>query len=96
MTAVGHSAPDPPVTIVASDTDTNVLAKAANGIYTEDKIAQLSPARIKQFSCAAKGDKAGMVRVRRELRDLISFHQINPAAMTGRCVGRWMPFSAAM
>ena len=67
----------PPVTIVASDLDTNVLAKAANGIYTEDKIAQLSPARIKQFFLRGKGDKAGMVRVRRELRDLISFRQIN-------------------
>lgn len=67
----------PPVTILASDLDTNVLAKAANGIYTEDKIAQLSAARTKQFFLRGRGDKSGLVRVRRELRELITYRQIN-------------------
>lgn len=67
----------PPVSIIASDLDTNVLEKAANGVYTEDKIARLPERQIKQFFLRGKGEKSGLVRVRRELRELIAFRQIN-------------------
>ena len=78
MTAVeAFGSLQPPVAIIASDLDTNVLDKAANGVYTEDKIARLPERQIKQFFLRGKGDKSGLVRVRRELRDLITFRQIN-------------------
>lgn len=67
----------PPVQIVASDIDTGVLNTAAQGIYPESRIEQLSSERRKRFFLRGKGDMAGQVRVRDELRELIEFRQIN-------------------
>jgi chemotaxis protein methyltransferase CheR len=67
----------PPVHILATDIDTNVLATAANGVYPLDRIEKLSPERQRRFFLRGKGDKAGLVRVREELRKLITYRQIN-------------------
>ncbi|HAT32989.1 MAG TPA: chemotaxis protein CheR, partial [Janthinobacterium sp.] len=67
----------PPVTIIATDIDTNVLATAANGVYTLDRLDKMSPERSKRFFLRGKGDREGMVRVRPELRQLITFKQLN-------------------
>lgn len=78
MTAVeAFGSLQPPVSIIASDLDTNVLEKAAAGVYTEDKVARMSERRLKQFFLRGKGNNQGLVRVRRELREMISFRQIN-------------------
>ena len=69
--------PDWDVKILATDIDTNVIAKAASGIYSIDRLEGLDPALIKRWFVKGKGDKAGMVKVRRELQDLISFKQLN-------------------
>lgn len=68
---------DPPVRILASDVDTNVLATAQAGVYTDDRIAKLEPERVKRFFKRGSGVNAGKVRVREELRRLITFRQIN-------------------
>ena len=68
---------DPPVRILASDVDTNVLAAAQTGVYTEDRIEKLDSARLKRFFRRGSGANAGKVRVRDELRKLITFRQIN-------------------
>lgn len=67
----------PPVSIIASDIDTNVLATAARGVYPEDRISKMSPERCKAFFLRGKGAQEGLVRVRNELRDLITFQQVN-------------------
>ena len=67
----------PPVHIVATDIDTNVLTTAANGVYTEDRLDKLSPERIRRFFQKGKNEQAGMVRVRQELRQMVSFKKIN-------------------
>ncbi|WP_395400005.1 CheR family methyltransferase [Pseudoduganella sp. UC29_106] len=67
----------PPVHILATDIDTNVLATAANGVYPIERIEKLSPERQRRFFLRGKGDKAGLVRVREELRKLITYRQIN-------------------
>ena len=78
MTAVeAFGSFDPPVRILASDVDTNVLAAAQAGIYTDDRIAKLEPERLERFFKRGSGVNAGKVRVREELRRLISFRQIN-------------------
>lgn len=68
---------DPPVRILASDIDTNVLAAAESGIYTEDRVAKMDPERLKRFFRRGTGANAGKVRVCEALRRLISFRRIN-------------------
>ncbi|MDQ1831035.1 CheR family methyltransferase [Massilia scottii] len=67
----------PPVQIIATDIDTNVLATGANGVYGIDRIDKLEPERARRFFLRGKGDQEGMVRVRPELRQLVTFKQLN-------------------
>jgi len=68
---------NPPVRILASDVDTNVLASAQAGVYSEDRVEKLDPARVKRFFKRGSGGNAGKVRVREELRNLVTFRRIN-------------------
>lgn len=67
----------PPVSIIASDVDTNVLAKAEAGVYPLERVEKLSPDLVKRFFLKGTGSQAGFVKVRPELRALITFRQIN-------------------
>jgi chemotaxis protein methyltransferase CheR len=68
---------NPPVRIIATDIDTNVLTSASNGIYTLDRLEKLSTERAKKFFLRGKGRQEGYVRVRPELRQMITFKQLN-------------------
>jgi len=67
----------PPVKILATDLDTNVLEKGRQGIYTIDRIEKLSQNQVKRFFLRGDGAQEGYVRVRKELRDMITFRQLN-------------------
>jgi chemotaxis protein methyltransferase CheR len=67
----------PPVEIVASDIDTNVLATAARGVYAMDRVGKLGDARLKSFFLKGTGNQAGYVRVRPDLQRLITFTRVN-------------------
>jgi chemotaxis protein methyltransferase CheR len=67
----------PPVEVIATDIDTMVLATAAAGVYPEERIEKLSSERTRRFLLRGKGSKTGLVRVRPELRSLVSFSQLN-------------------
>ncbi len=67
----------PPVTIVATDIDTNVLETAASGVYAIDRLDKMPKDRARRFFQKGKGERAGLVRVRPELRQLVSFKQLN-------------------
>lgn len=67
----------PPVKIIATDIDTNVLNTAERGVYSLDRIEKLSTERAKKFFLRGKGQNDGQVRVRNELRNLIEFKQLN-------------------
>ncbi len=67
----------PPVSIVATDIDTNVLETAANGVYPIDRIDKLDQGRLKRFFQRGKGERSGLARVRPELRKLITFKPLN-------------------
>jgi chemotaxis protein methyltransferase CheR len=59
--------------ILATDIDTNVVAKGAGGVYPENELNGLSPDRAGLFEPAG----AGMVRVPLAARELVSFKQLN-------------------
>jgi chemotaxis protein methyltransferase CheR len=67
----------PPAQVIATDIDTNVLATAANGVYPIDRIERVSQERVKRFFLKGKGAQEGLVRVRPELRQMVTFKQLN-------------------
>lgn len=67
----------PPVEIIASDIDSQVLRTAATGIYNLERLDALSLAQKKQFFLRGKGVNSGKAKVIDELRKLIDFRQIN-------------------
>ncbi len=79
----------PPVHIIATDIDTNVLVTAENGVYPIERVEKMSPALVKRFFLRGKGDKEGFVRVRPELRQLITFKQLNLLADSWPITGQF-------
>jgi chemotaxis protein methyltransferase CheR len=67
----------PPAHVVATDIDTNVLNTAANGVYPLERLDKMDPARARRFFLRGKGKQEGYVRVRPELRQMITFKQLN-------------------
>jgi chemotaxis protein methyltransferase CheR len=67
----------PPVEIIATDIDTNVLATASKGVYPYERVSKLSEKRRKEFFQKGTGSQEGSVRVRNELRHLIRFEPLN-------------------
>ncbi|EUJ10676.1 methylase of chemotaxis methyl-accepting protein [Methylophilaceae bacterium 11] len=67
----------PPVEIYATDIDTNVLATASKGVYPYERVSKLSEKRRREFFQKGTGQNEGSVRVRNELRSLITFSQLN-------------------
>ena len=67
----------PNVTLLATDIDTDVLAKAQHGVYPHKNVETLEESLKKRYFLRGKGTNAGYVRVIPELRDLIAYRQIN-------------------
>lgn len=67
----------PPVHIVATDIDTNVLSTASNGVYPMERVEKMAPERLRRFFLKGKGAHEGMARIRPELRSLVTFKQLN-------------------
>lgn len=67
----------PPVQILASDIDTNVLKTAERGVYPVERVERLHPERLRKFFLKGTGAQTGYVRVRHELQKLVSFTRVN-------------------
>lgn len=75
--AEAYATMTPPVTILASDLDTQVLRKAEEGVYPIERVERLSAERTRRFFLRGTGQQSGFVRVRPELRSLITFRRVN-------------------
>lgn len=67
----------PPVHIIATDLDTQVLAKARQGVYPLDRVERLPREQVRQFFQRGTGARSGYVRVRPELQQMVTFAQLN-------------------
>lgn len=65
------------VRILATDLDSNVVARGKQGIYTLERIQGLSQQRMQRWFRKGKGANEGKVRVVSELREMIAFRQLN-------------------
>ena len=70
-------ASNPPVSILATDIDTSVLATADKGFYPADRVDRLGNDRLTRFFQPVPAAQGGGYRVKPELRRLIEFRQIN-------------------
>lgn len=71
------AASGPEVRILASDLDTDVLARAETGEYSAEQTAPIPPRLLARYFLRGRGDNSGRVRVRPELRSLVTFRRIN-------------------
>jgi chemotaxis protein methyltransferase CheR len=74
------SVPDPKrwdFQILASDISTRVLARAASGIYDEDRVQALPTGTVERHFLKGKGNCAGMVKVKPHLAEMVRYRRIN-------------------
>jgi len=78
MTAVAQlGTMNPPVRILATDVDTNVLEKAQRGVYPAESAEKLPQGYARRFFLKGAGSHAGFMKVRPEIQRLITFRPIN-------------------
>ena len=65
------------VRILASDIDTEVLGRAAQGIYAAERIAEIPKSVLDRYFLQGTGARAGLVQVVPEARNLVTFRRIN-------------------
>lgn len=63
--------------IVATDIDTNVLAKARAGVYPDEAVRPVPPEQLRRHFLRGGGANAGLVRARKELAAMIEFRPLN-------------------
>lgn len=77
------SFPDLEVQILATDVDTNVLETARQAVYAMDRVDKLPREWLRFAFQKGTGLHAGKARVRRELRDLVTFRALNLLGSAG-------------
>ena len=63
--------------VVATDIDTQVLARARAGVYPFERVSKLDEARLKRFFLRGKGGNSGHVKVRPEIQEMVTFETLN-------------------
>ena len=69
--------PDVGVSIWATDIDTTAIQRAREGVYTRDRVKPVSDDLLRKYFQRGTGRRAGMVRVKDNLRSMIEFGVFN-------------------
>ena len=65
------------VKILATDLDSNMVARAKNGVYEEKRVSGIGKQRLKRWVMKGGGQHDGMIRMSDDLRSIITFKQLN-------------------
>lgn len=63
--------------VLATDIDTQVLARARSAIYPMERVEKVDPAYLRRYFLKGRGARAGMARVRPEVAERVSFQPLN-------------------
>jgi chemotaxis protein methyltransferase CheR len=77
MTAIDVFGGRSPVRVIATDVDTQVLKTADRAVYRAESIARLDPDVVQRHFLRGTGSREGFVRIRPEVRDLVTFRPVN-------------------
>jgi chemotaxis protein methyltransferase CheR len=65
------------IRILASDIDTDVLARAGEGVYALDQLAPVPVPLVPRHFLRGRGEYEGTARIRPAVRNLVTFRRIN-------------------
>jgi chemotaxis protein methyltransferase CheR len=65
------------VKILATDLDSNVLEKGREGWYSKDRVQHIPKFRLQRWFNKGIGERADSVQITQDLRDMITFKQLN-------------------
>lgn len=65
------------IKILATDLDSHMVAKAAKGVYEEDRVTGIDKKQLKKWVRRGSGSMAGSVKICNEIQELITFKQLN-------------------
>lgn len=65
------------VSIVATDIDTTAISVAERAVYPEERLAAVDPSLWKPWMLRGRGDSEGLVRLRDEIRQMVSFRRLS-------------------
>lgn len=67
----------PPVHILATDLNVHVLDKAAQGVYLMNQLDRFPRDYLKAFFLKGTNHNSGLIKVRQELKNMITFRKLN-------------------
>ena len=70
-------APDVGVSVWATDIDTTAIQRAREGVYSRERVKPVSDELLRKYFQRGTGRRAGMVRVKDNLRSMIEFGVFN-------------------
>ncbi|MEQ1622852.1 MAG: protein-glutamate O-methyltransferase [Methylococcales bacterium] len=77
MTLLDNVPADWDIKILATDLDTNVLQTAMDGVYSDERIIDLSEDILKRWFMRGKSSQGGLVKVKPALQKIIQFKKLN-------------------
>jgi len=69
--------PSPELLILATDIDTQVLAKAQEGNYPADHLSDVDPKYLKSYFIPNENDKGTFYKVKDSLKEIVYFRRLN-------------------
>lgn len=65
------------VRILATDLDSHMVDRASKGVYPLERVEGIDKSRLRKWVRRGKGENSHMVKMSRDLQDIITFKQLN-------------------